>query len=826
MIDVAIVGAGLAGLSAAHALTDFNIVVLEESHRAGGRILTRSQMGVNYDLGAALAYDAALFPADLPASPVARLHAPAGIFYQGRVYHGRDLRACLQAMGAAAADLARLDQFRDDPARNARALPPHLYRLLNASFRDIHFGELGDYLPARQLDALHLSTPSHRLGGNGETVAYYVERLGDRLRLQTAVTAIADLGHAVHLSIEENGRPATLHARAAIVATPASVTRRLLATASERSCAFLDSLRDAPGSVVTLGLRGIKPPDFSYLLTPDLATNTILRRPHPEQQLEVWLVYYSVAITKELRELGEAAIVARTLATLQKLGIGDIAEQNVVFSDVAHWPAVGVVISPESYGQDGQWDEQVWRPSGRVWLAGDYLDGGHAADPIPYGMQAALASGGRAARAVARTILRSGLDAHLTHWRDVGLKAAARLAQTAVRHPLPGQDLTMTCHPPPPMAPFAYGDLVPLGLLLRALHSSPIAETRFTAQALQNYLLGRRQQKLWAFHSRRLITATDSALVLLGIEGHAVREALDALEAFCDVGGGYVPQLWATSKRPQRMVRLFDNDHWCQADYATTCVIYALRRAAGLPTGNTLDYLRANFDRRSGLFIANPFLVDWLLALALQQAPGAEDLQQRLGDEIVASINEDDTFGRFDIPFSTALAVLSLATLGYGVGDSTPQRARLRLLDFQQRDGLWPEAVPFYSTRRLKTTPTNPSQILSLCGQHHALYTYHDTPRMITTAVALLALSATGQANRSERAVNPTRAHPRYGSPDHAGYIAQYALPPYLSSAAANGQANANRPRRGQTYSLTKFDIKVGLRATRIENPKFTTVRS
>jgi hypothetical protein len=264
------------------------------------------------------------------------------------------------------------------------------------------------------------------------------------------------------------------------------------------------------------------------------------------------------------------------------------------------------------------------------------------------------------------------------------------------------------------------------------------------------------------------------------------------------------------------MLHLFENDHWCQADYGTTCMIYALRRTAGLPAGNTFDYLRVNFDRRSALYFANPYLVDWLLALALRQAPGADDLRQRLGDEITAAANDDDTFGRFDVSFSTALAILSLATLGYGHGDAgdLPQRARLRLLDFQQPDGLWPDAVPFYSTRRLKTAPAHRRQVLSLCGQEHALYTYHDTHRLVTTAVSLLALSPAGQMIRTKEAAAQTTSHPRYRCPDHVTYIAKHALPPYLSppvTSAANGQTNPDRPRQGQTFSLTGLDIDVGI---------------
>ncbi|MEZ4736548.1 MAG: FAD-dependent oxidoreductase [Caldilineaceae bacterium] len=774
--------------------------------------LTRTQLGISYDLGAVLAYDPTLFPADLPASPMIRSPAPAGIVYQGRIHYGQDVRHCLAQLGVAAAELTQLDHFAADPDRDAATLPPALYAMLNASFRDIHFGDLRDYLPQRQRDALHLSSPTHHLGGNGETVDYYIQQLGDRLRLATRVVAIDDLGDAVHLTVQSAGQQATLTARAAIVTTPAPVTLRLLHQIRPRSRRFLESVRYAPGSVVVLGLQGVRLADFSYLVTPELACNTILRQQHPaatgRPQTEVLLIYYAGAVTTELQSLDDATVIAQTLAMVQQLGIGTITARHVAFSDVHHWPAVGAIIGTASYAN---WDEQILQPSDHIWLAGDYLYVDDPANPMPYGMQAAVAAGGKAARTVARQLQVDTRQRHITQWYDYAMQAATRLVQRTVEQPL-----VMICHPPPPQAPYAYGDLVPLGFLLRALRRHQRVESDAVAQILQRYLLGRRTEKLWAFHSQTLITATDSSLVLLGIQGQPLREALDRLEAFRTVQGGYEPQLWDTTQRRNRMVRVFANAHWCQPDYGTTCVIYALRRTLGLPTGNTADYLRTNFDRRSALYYANPYLVDWVTALALQQMPAADDLHRQLCAEVVASVNADDTFGTFDMPFSTAAAALTLATLGYDA--PLLQRVQLRLFDFMQRDGLWPAACPFYSTRRLAPGPsteaegTNSPHFLTIGAEQHALSLYEDAHRIITTAVALLALAPTTTLSvlpipLACNGVN-VRIHPRYHCVDHADYIAQHALPPYLPPPAPTQQIAANAP---QSFSLTALDIEVKL---------------
>jgi hypothetical protein len=393
---------------------------------------------------------------------------------------------------------------------------------------------------------------------------------------------------------------------------------------------------------------------------------------------------------------------------------------------------------------------------------------------------------------------------HRVNWgKKRSFQALVKLAESACE-----RSLAMTCQPPPPDQAFAYGDLVPLGFVLKGLNRAATLlededETKDVVLAtrgkLSRYLLDRRQENLWAFHSQRLVTATDSALVL---QGFNEPKSLEALELFADGQGGYYPQLWSTDQRPNKMLLDESCNHWCQADYATTCLVRALRQEAGLITTTRTEYLTEGMSTRSGLYFANPYLVDWVLARAIAQDELAHSLRSQLLAEILASINDDYSFGLYDQAFSTALAILSLVQLGYRGQEM--RVAQLRLLEFMDQDGLLPKATPFYSSLRLNSQlgdqailgllmaqtfsyGTKQKQIRQIEGEYQSISLYEDTHSLITTALAALAFSEPYSATTPESKYSDRpqqEIHPRYLCRNHSEYIAKFALPPYLATKA------------------------------------------
>jgi hypothetical protein len=372
--------------------------------------------------------------------------------------------------------------------------------------------------------------------------------------------------------------------------------------------------------------------------------------------------------------------------------------------------------------------------------------------------------------------------------QDVNSRYAKRQAS--------GLSQAMICHPPRPQAPFPYGDLVPLGFVLKALntaiHSTDSGNVQKTHQAVTQHLLNHRQDSLWAFHTDRLITATDSALILQGIQDS---ESVEALERFADGKEGYYPQLWSSDRQPGKMKVDESCRHWCQVDYATTCMIRALRQDAGLDPKTSTDYLAAGMANRSGLYFANPYLVDWVTACAI--AEHETNLRQQLLKEVLASMNQDYSFGTYDPSLSTSLAILTMAALGFR--GRTMRAAQLRLLTFMDKQGLFPSVIPFYSSLQIDpATPTlallgllmanatSQQSIKKIQEQHYGISLYEDVQQSISTALAYLALSESCVPTRQDLPTpsSPTEAHPRYRCATHCDYIAKFALPPYLATTA------------------------------------------
>lgn len=290
---------------------------------------------------------------------------------------------------------------------------------------------------------------------------------------------------------------------------------------------------------------------------------------------------------------------------------------------------------------------------------------------------------------------------------------------------------------------------------------SPEFQKDFTSffderEKIISYLKENTQAGLWAYGRGGLATATDSALVLMG---YYLPGSVELMEKYSDGKGGYIPQLCAEEPKDGYMKKDVSNDHWCDTDIATTYLIMSLRHIAGLPPTTTGDFIRETFDKRKGIFFANPYMTDYFLAMALKGDTDNEVLKDKLKNEILSSINSDYSFGKFDIPLSTAFAVLSLSELGFN--NRMLALSQLKLLDFLSENTV--ASIPFFSTLKIDQKKFSPSQITSMIfhnngsqifekeGDYYAVTFYEDRERIITNSIISMALSV-----RSDPSINDT----------------------------------------------------------------------
>ena len=500
LLDVVVLGAGLAGLCAAAALDrERRLLVLEREERLGGRILTRHHDGVACDLGAAFGCDLTLLSASL--SGLIREDGPVGILVSGRLVLGPHPAHCLRRLDERGTDRVALEGWARRGFRDFSSLPPQLRRFLDAFFHVIHPGPMEQYLPARQADALVRFQTHHRSAGNGEVIEGLAASLEPRLLRGAQVLSLTPRGNHVEIRFRRAEALHVRRARAVICTVPAPDALPLLEEASPRTRLFLEAAQFHEGTVVALGLRGGPWLDFAYVVTPDLPSCMVLQQRAPDPRDRLFLVYFTGAESARVHRLAPADAAREALAAVRVLLGGDavpgtdgLDASQVRFAEVKHWPHLGPAITPAAYDS---WDDAILEACPRVFLAGDYTcpEAG-----MPYGMQAAIQSGRRAAAQVA-TLLES---------------EAPRV------HPLPRAPTA-----PPPVRPlveawiYCFEETGPR--LLGRQAQEAVALRGWTLQAhpddvdLREWLLRQARDGLWEYQPKLGVTCDDSAIVMEGL---------------------------------------------------------------------------------------------------------------------------------------------------------------------------------------------------------------------------------------------------------------------------------------------------------------------
>lgn len=445
-VDVVVVGGGMAGLTAAHALRDLKVVVLEANTRVGGRVKSEptGDVWLNYGAhmmgGAGTHVGALISELGLEARPIggrlagmihrerALLDTPASLYPFALSLSLKERAAMVKLGLALRAGAARAGR---NGARAAGAGDPVDARRIHRAFENER--TLADFvgpLPSAVAEILRAITErtgadptqmacGHGLrsltnvwaktapgfnivGGSGRLPQALAARLGAAVRTGCVVEDVRHGPAGVTVRYSDHGEPSRLTARAAVVATPAAAAAQILGDApadlasalrGQSAGPFLSAAipLHQPGPAPWDGVYAIATPGRSFSVVFNMATTL----PLPERQRGGSLMLFRGALgAARLMDGNDKAIETAFRADLYDLFPGHADS----FGDltVSRWPAGAPYLAPGTAAGQAVLD----RGYGQISLAGDYLE-------FP-NLEAALGSAHQAAATARRLVSEQG----------------------------------------------------------------------------------------------------------------------------------------------------------------------------------------------------------------------------------------------------------------------------------------------------------------------------------------------------------------------------------------------------------------------------------
>jgi protoporphyrinogen/coproporphyrinogen III oxidase len=418
--EVVVVGGGIAGLSAAWELRDRDVVVLEAENRVGGRLMSehRGPYWLNFGghvvggpetatgrLLDATGVEAAELPGVLAGLAVGgRLLARGRVeTYPLRLRLPAADRIALVRAGArlrlAVAEYGRVSRLRpgeSEPERRARVLAfrddatfsnflgpvrPAVDAVFRATIRRSS-GEPEEVSAGYGIGYFQLVWDRDRgltrtmVGGSSRLPEAIVAELGGRVVTGRRVSSVEPGPAGVVVRVEEAGGERTVEARAAVVATPAPVTRRIVAGLPAEVARALDGVAYGPyvvGAFLT-GETTPMPYDGVYAAaTPGLSFNmlfntaNVVRGDAERAAGGTLMVYAAAGLARALAGLDDSEVERRFLNDLHAL-FPDL-RGHVRETVIRRWePGL-----PHPRPGRHLLQPALEQPLGAVHLAGDYL---------------------------------------------------------------------------------------------------------------------------------------------------------------------------------------------------------------------------------------------------------------------------------------------------------------------------------------------------------------------------------------------------------------------------------------------------------------------
>jgi protoporphyrinogen/coproporphyrinogen III oxidase len=437
MKDVIIVGGGLAGLSAAWRLRFRDILLLESENRVGGRI--KSERRGNYWLnwgghvfaGPNTATDTLLRSVGIDALPVPGVVTAMAMngkllvdgrveLYPFRIPMSWSSRFALIRAGAkvrlAVKKYGKIATRH--PGEDYRIHQQRIYNFLN----DRTFTDFVGQLP-EDADAIFRPTVSRSTGNPeqitaGAGVGYFhliwnkgeglsrnivggpstltdtiAAALGDQVQLGAVVQEVEQKKDSVIVRYTQNGVSHEEEARYAILATPAPITRKIAVNIDPEVGAALDKIEYGPhvSAAFLTNETGPQIWDNVYsIATPKRSFDILIHNSNLVRSFETvrqpgssFMVFSPADRGRQLLDKTNEEIIQRYLKDLDDIFPG--FSRHVVEAHVSRFPLGSAYVFPGRH----KLQPILTRPSGRLYLAGDYLGTFYTETAIQTGFSAA-----------------------------------------------------------------------------------------------------------------------------------------------------------------------------------------------------------------------------------------------------------------------------------------------------------------------------------------------------------------------------------------------------------------------------------------------------
>jgi monoamine oxidase len=407
-VDVAIIGAGAAGIGAARELTKLgkSYVLLEARQRAGGRLHTDRSLGPAFDAGAAFIHFSDRNPWTRIAEEFQVEARPGSWAGWSRSFRdGKPLSDDQQAaMGTAWSEVSTLIDDMDVEERDvsftqALAKASEAARTIGLQRAQMAMGEEPAKLSVREWQELWSGSNLIVPGGYGALAEKAAQPLNPRLGV--TVEAVRWDGPGVELTTSAG----TIRAKTAIITVSTGVLRAGAIAFTPKLPATVErALEGLPMGALTKVALKVEGDRFGLAANSgfsDLSSGAAMTVQAFGQDQPLILAHLGGDTARRLTEAGEAAAIAHVTDRLAAI-LGEDVRKRVTGGRLSGWWADPFARGSYSHALPGRFNQRevLARPVGeRLWFAGEATAG-----PASTTAGGATLAGERAAREIAAKI--------------------------------------------------------------------------------------------------------------------------------------------------------------------------------------------------------------------------------------------------------------------------------------------------------------------------------------------------------------------------------------------------------------------------------------